>query len=105
MEQNIFCFLLLPLLLNIRAGGAFVPEAPVHWLPSGHGFDSGSIFNSWNKAMANYLKYSSPYRTMQRVLDDDQNPDLALIGINKKIPSLAENMNEIGLLRFGKRAD
>ena len=55
--------------------------------------------------MANYLKYSSPYRTMQRVLEDDQNPDLALIGINKKIPSLAENMNEIGLLRFGKRAD
>ena len=105
MEQNIFFILLLPLLLNLGAEGVFVPEAPVHWLPSGHGFDSGSIFNSWNKAMANYLKYSSPYRTIQRVLDDDQNADVVQIGINKKIPSLAENMNEIGLLRFGKRGD
>ena len=103
MEQNTFFLLILPLLLNLGAEGAFVPEAPVHWLPSGHGFDSGSIFNSWNKAMKNYLKYSSPYRTMQRVFDDDKDADLVQVGINKKIPALAEKMNEIGLLRFGKR--
>ena len=94
MEQKIFFFLIPPLLLNLGAEAAFVPEAPVHWLPSGHGFDSGSIFNSWNKAMAlsNYLKHSFP-------------ADLVQVGMNKKIPALAEKMNEIGLLRFGKRAD
>ena len=51
------------------------------------------------------LRYSSPYRTMQRVLTADKYAEPVKIGINKKIPSLAENMNEIGLLRFGKRAD
>ena len=93
MEQNTFFFLILPLLLNLGAEGVFVPVTSVHWLPSDHGLDSGSIFNSWMKVM----KYVSPYRAIQRFLEDDQ------IGVNKKILSLAED--EFGLLKFGKRAD
>ena len=79
--------------------GVFVPVTSVHWLPSDHGLDSGSIFNSWMKVM----KYISPYRAIQRFLEDDQNVDFVQIGVNKKILSLAED--EFGLLKFGKRAD
>ena len=99
MEQNTFFFLILPLLLNLGAEGVFVPVTSVHWLPSDDGLDSGSIFNSWMKVM----KYISPYRAIQRFLEDDQNVDFVQIGVNKKILSLAED--EFGLLKFGKRAD
>ena len=94
MEQNTFFFLILPLLLHLGAEGA--PVAPV--LPSGHGHGlaSASLFLSWIKVMANYWKYVSTYRTMTRVLEDDQNADYVEIGKIEKIPPL---------LRFGKRDD
>ena len=96
MDYQASFHLLFALLIHHQVQAAFIPEAPVQWLPSGHVFDSGAILNSWNKAMENYLKYSW-------ARDDDKRSDQ--IGVNKKIPSLAENMNEIGLLRFGKRTN
>ena len=50
--------------------------------------------------MKNYMESSFPGR---KVLDEYKRSEPSMIDVNNMISPSAENMNDIGLLRFGKR--
>ena len=102
-ETPVVLFLFFVLILHPPAQSALIPDAPLRYLPSGHVFDSGVLFNAWSSAMKNYIESSFPD---QKVLDEMvqyKRSKPSKMVVNNEIMSSAETMNDIGLLRFGKR--
>ena len=90
----------LLLLLSHAAHSALTPDVTLRFLPSGHVFYSGALINTWSKAMKNYMASSFHGR---KVVDEYKRAEPSMIDVIKMIIPAAEKMNDISLLRFGKR--
>ena len=100
MKHHTYILLFFTFIVQYPAQKTLIPDGPLRYLPSGHGFDSAMLFNPWTSAMKNYLESSFPD---QKFLDEIHEVHYKRSQPTKVETPPGEDMNDMSLLRFGKR--